>query len=283
MKRMSRLLVPALVAGCAYQEDLPETDLFGTIRIPIEASQFEYGEDADKTVTIDDPRSLGPVYLGVFPSVQEGLYDYTHPEIGPILNTTQEGDTYPYGGTTVGRFDWACYQSVICKVVTGRFTDYDDILDYFANTLNDPITDNEGNEVTNGTVFQERCFEVLYGTADYEMLFVGQDNLNFEIDGDYYVATDVEIPQVPFTEGMAVWGWMDMPSRTYEFSTCNVSNGEYQAYYAEEGYLGTNYIDVLNFPGNYIDPGDWVVQDAAIINDRDQEFDLEIGFQNVDD
>ena len=39
------------------------------------------------------------------------------------------GNAYPYGGGSVGRYDFACFSSVACKVVTGRFTDYDDILD----------------------------------------------------------------------------------------------------------------------------------------------------------
>ena len=284
MKRVFILSVAFGAAGCAFQEDLPEQDLSGTVRIPIEAISFEFGEDADNLETITDARSLGPVYLGVFPSVREGLYDFPHPEIGPVLNTSAEGDTYPYGGTSIGRFDWACYQELICKVPTGRFTSYEDILDYFGNVLGDPVSDSEGFEVNSGTEFQEHCFELLFATADYEMLFVNEVT-DFVQEGDYLVAEDVEIPQVPFTKDMAIWGWMDMPSRTYEFSTCNAGSdgGEFFSYYNEEFNKGTNYIDVLNFPGNYIDPGDWVVQDAVLVTDPEAEFDLEIGFHYVDE
>lgn len=281
MKRLFILSV-AFGAGCAFQEDLPEEDLRGTVRIPIEAASFEFGDDVDNLETITDARGLGPVYLGVFPSVQEGLYDFPHPEIGPVLNTSAEGDTYPYGGTSIGRFDWACYQELICKIPTGRFTSYEDILDYFGNVLNDPVSDSEGVIVNSGTEFQEHCFELLFATADYEMLFVNEVTDFVEQDG-YLVAEDVEIPQVPFTEGMTIWGWVDMPSRTYEFSTCDSANGEFFSYYNEEFDKGTNYIDVLNFPGNYIDPGDWVVQDAVQVTNPEDEFDLEIGFHYVDE
>jgi hypothetical protein len=280
MKRI--IIISTVLAGCAYQEDLPEQDLRGTVRIPIDAIQFDYGEDLDNLESITDARGLGPVYLGVFPSVQEGLYDFPHPEIGPILNTSAEGDTYPYGGTTIGRFDWACYQELVCKVSTGRFTSYDDILEYFADVLGDPVSDSEGVNVANGIEYQEHCYELLFATDDHEMLFLSETP-DFEVDGDYLVATDIEIPQVPFTENMAIWGWLDMPSRTYEFSTCDNDNGEVASYYNEFYDKGTNYIDVLNFPGNYIDPGDWVVQDPFLVTDPETDFDLEIGFNYVDE
>jgi hypothetical protein len=280
MKRI--IIVSVALAGCAYQEDLPEVDLHGTVRIPADAISFEFGDDIDNLETISDARAMGPVYLGVFPSVQEGLYDYPHPEIGPVLNTSQEGNTYPYGGTTIGRFDWACYQELVCKVTTGRFTSYDDLLEYFADVLGNPVSDSEGVDVGSGTEFQEHCYELLFATADYEMLFISETT-DFTLDGDYLVAEDVEIPQVPFTENMAIWGWVDMPSRTYEYSTCDSSNGEQFSYYNEFYEKGTNYIDVLNFPGNYIDPGDWIVQDPVLVSDPDADFDLEIGFNYVDE
>ena len=37
----------------------------------------------------DDPRGFGPMYIGAFPSVQEGLYAFPHPEMGPILKRSR--------------------------------------------------------------------------------------------------------------------------------------------------------------------------------------------------
>lgn len=278
------ILAVMMATGCVFEENLSEVDLRGVVKLPAAVTQFNYQEDPnldEDPVVIDDARGIGPVYLGVFPSVQEGLYDYPHPEIGPVLSTSQEGNTYPYGGTSIGRFDWACYQQLICKVVTGRFTSYDDIIDYFANVLDTPIEDQLGNPVSGGTDFQERCFEVLYMTGDYELLFVNEET-DFVLNGDFYEA-EVEIPHVIYAEGMSVWGWVDMPSQTYEFSSCDPTVGEVQNYYNDSYDLGTNSIDLLNYPGNYIDSGDWVVETPAIITNPDDEFELEIGFHYVDE
>jgi hypothetical protein len=278
------LITAMLASGCAFQEDLPEVDLQGVVRLPAAISQFNYTLDPDLNEdpdVIDDARGIGPVYLGVFPSVQEGLYDFPHPEIGPVLSSSQEGNTYPYGGTSIGRFDWACYQQLICKVTTGRFTSFDDIIDYFSNTLSDPIEDSLGDEVIGGSDFQERCFEVLYMTGDYELLFVN-DETDFILNGDFYEA-EVNIPHTIYAEGMSVWGWVDMPSQTYEFASCDPTVGQRQQYYDQNIDLGTNFLDLLNYPGNYIDSGDWVVEEPAIITDPEEEFTLEIGFHYVDE
>ena len=262
-----------LFAACTFEENLPQVDLEGTVRIPVEAATFTLGQNDDAR-EVTDARGIGPVFVGAFPSIQKGLYDFAHPEIGPIVG--EDGNTYPYGGNTIGRFDWACYQTLACKVVTGRFTSYDDVLDFFKNTLEEPIRTNEGAEVTSSTEFQERCFEVLYATGDFEMLFVGEQD--FEEEDGYYVA-DFKLPDVYFQEGMQVWGWVDMPDEFFDFSTCDPNNGDMVTYYNERYDLGTNYLDILNYPGQYIDDGDWVAGEGVPINSESDTFDLIIGEQ----
>lgn len=274
------MLLSILLFACTFEEDLPHKDLKGTIRLPKAASQFLFGVGEEQKV-IDDKRGLGPVYLGVFPSVEEGLFPYTHPEMGPIVNEGQDGNTYPYGGTTVGRFDWACYQALVCKTVTGRYSSYEDLLDFHTNVLEQPIITAEGHEVTSTSEFQERCFEVMYATGNQEMLFINEVT-DFEEEGDEWVA-EVEIPHVLFKEGMTVWGWMDMPSVTFDFNTCNSSEGDQVNYYDQRYELGTNYPDLLNFPGKYIDNGDWISQEGTVITNTDEDFDLEIGYQYVEE
>ena len=102
---MLTALILAQLQGCSFDEKINVHDLRGTVKITIEATKFIYGFD-DDAVEIDDIRGLGPLYLGVFPSVREGLYPFPHPEMGPILSEGQDGNSYPYGGNTVGRFDW---------------------------------------------------------------------------------------------------------------------------------------------------------------------------------
>lgn len=277
---MLAALILAGLQACSFDEKLNSHDLRGTVKIPIEAIKFTYGFD-DEAIEIEDIRGLGPLYLGVYPSVQEGLYPYPHPEMGPILAEGQDGNAYPYGGNSVGRFDWACYEQLVCKVTTGRFENYDDILDFFGNQLDEEIRTMDGHAVNSSAEFQERCFEVEYGTGDWEMLFVGERD--FEIEGEYLVARDVVIPHVPFYENMQIWGWVDMPSPSFEFNTCDPSVGDNLNYYAESYDLGTNGVDVLNYPGKYIDFGDWIVQDPFTVTDPAAEFELEVGFHYVDE
>jgi len=276
---MLSALILAQLQGCAFEENLNYYDLRGTVKIPIAATQFVYGL-GDEARIIDDIRGMGPMYLGVYPSVAEGLYPFPHPEMGPILSEGQDGNSYPYAGNTVGRFDWACYQQLVCKVSTGRFEDYSDILDFFGNVLEEPIKTLDGDLVSSGTEYQERCYEIEYVTGDNEMLFVGPRD--FRVEGEYLVA-DVVIPHVPFYEGMQIWGWVDMPSPSFEFNTCDPSVGDTINYYAENYDVGTNAVDALNYPGKYIDFGDWVVQTPVTVTDPAAEFELVVEFHYVDE
>ena len=276
---MNALLLLFLQTGCTFDEDLPHVDLAGKIRIPVEAKQFTLGTGEDAR-TIDDIRGLGPVYVGAFPSIEDGLYPYPHPEMGPILAEGQDGNTYPYGGSSVGRFDWACYQPLVCKVVTGRFSSYEDILDFFKNVVGEPLRTQEGHEVTSAAEFQERCFEVYFATGDFEMSFIGAEDFTEE---DGYLVADFELPHIKYQEGMQLWGWIDMPSTSFDFNSCDPGVGDTVNYYNEFYDLGTNVVDLLNYPGKYVDSGDWVsLQDAAVITDPAAEFDLEIGYQYVE-
>jgi hypothetical protein len=274
----------AFTSGCAFEETaLQHEDIIGTVRLPKAAVQLTLIDDeTGEERIVEDTRAIGPVYLGAYPSVKEGLYPYLHPEMGPILETDTPGNTYPYGGTTVGRFDWACYESLQCKIVTGRFENWDDILEFFADTLESPVTDSQGEEVMTGTEFQEYCYEVMYYTNDDEVSFVTEEpDFEWSSDGEYLEA-EVNLLHTLYMEGMAIWGWVDMPTASGDFSTCNPNDGEYHSYYADQFYAGANYDNLLNFPGLRIDEGDWIVDDPAIITDPDAEFEVTLGYQYDD-
>lgn len=275
----------ATAGGCTYNEDLPEVDLQGKVRIPKEATLITLvdSEGQETTLTEPDVRAIGPVYLGVFPSVVEGLYDYPHPEMGPVLQEGTPGDTYPYGGTSVGRFAWGCYQGLVCKIVTGRYENYDQIIEWFDTVVNDPIRNPDGEPVRNGAEYRERCFDANYYTSDDEVDFVGP--LDFQEDGDYYVA-NVTILHVHFHEGAVVWGWVDMPSATFDFASCDPTGGETYTRYSESYAEGASQTDLLNHPGLYIDPGDWVSSDPPVLGTRDEvddsatDFEIELGYHH---
>lgn len=267
-----------LLASCTYQEDLPSEDLVGVVRLPKEALETLTLNDpaTSEPIIVNDMRALGPVYVGAFASVESDDFDYPHPEMGPILNKDNPGDTYPYGGTSIGRFDWACYQTLVCKVVTGRFQSYDDIISFFSDVLDDPITGPDGEEITDPEIFQERCFDAYYVTTNDELSFLSSAN-DFEDKGDYYEAP-VTVPHVNWVEGLSLWGWIDMPSYTFDFASCDSNSGQKYVRYSEDFYEGTSQANLLNFPSQFIDPGDWIVEDAPIITNPDDDFVLELGY-----
>ncbi len=294
------------LSGCgSFDEGLRERDLTGVVRIPVEAltalelvdpdgtpivqDGFTLDEEGTPVMDITDQMGLiGPVYIGGFPSVEEGDYAYPHPEMGPILDEDRPGNTYPYGGTSIGRFDYACYKQLTCKVVTGRYDSFQSIIDFFSGVVQEPIIAPDGTEVLSGATYQEHCFSTEYVTSDDELSFVDDDpnedvspyfkpyfRLNGE--GTHYEA-DVTIPQALFIEDMELWGWVDMPSVRYNFTTCDSDAGTQYRRYTEQFMEGSSYPDLLNYPGIYIDEGDWVAE-PVVLSDADEKFTVDFNFQ----
>src|SRR5262249_52794022 len=80
---LTALAVAAGASGCTFNEDLTIRDFTGTVKIPKAAATRTFTHTDGSTETITDVKLIGPVYLGFFPSVQDGLYPYPHPEEGP--------------------------------------------------------------------------------------------------------------------------------------------------------------------------------------------------------
>ena len=237
------------------------------------------------TVEVTDPRLLGPIYIGSFGGLDTTSRPYPFPKQGPII-AGQEGNSFPYGGTTVGHLDFACYQALACKVTTGRFEDYADLLDYFANVLHRPVKNNSGDALTvdQATEFQQYCYDYYYVTSDAEMSFIGVDNLSFTEDGDDYVA-DFTLFHTFYKEGMMVWGLMDAPlikpdaiELAGTFSTCQpavdpnatTGNGIRNIYWYDQTFAeGASYSNVLNYPTQYLDVDDWVSSGVEVTSDSE--------------
>ncbi len=248
-----------LTAGCAFNEHLPEVDLHGSVQIPKAAATVTLPNGE----TVTDPRLIGPIFLGAFPAVHDDLFSYPHPEMGPVIDEGIPGDTYPYGGGTVGRYDFACFAELACEVVTGRYKDYADIIDFHSNVLGQPILDDGGNVVETPGYYQQSCYELFELTADYELSWIsGEDGLDFVDEGDYYEA-EFNMWQVEYREGMQLWGWVDKPTinpqEGLQFSTCNKEAGQSNSEYTSDYNYGTAHTDVVNFPGTYITEDDYVV------------------------
>jgi hypothetical protein len=282
-----RYLLPLLlsaVAGCAYTEDaLEHFDIPVKVKIPKELVSFPMSNDEGESWVIEgDPRSIGPVWLGSFPGVKDDLFDFPHPEIGPVLSAAGEANTYPYGGTSVGRPDFGCYQQLLCKIVTGRYSSYDDAIEFFRDEVRQPITNQFGEEVTSGIEFRERCYEIMYLTSDEEVAFVDDGKVDFEDMGDHFEAQGT-LWHSYWREGAVAWGWMDAPSQSFNFGSCD-ANQDAQAgwqvfYYDEQYYTGQVPVNLLNFPSRYIQLGDLIVEDAPEITDPTKEVTVDITFK----
>lgn len=287
----------SLLGGC-WQENLPDIDIVGTVVVPRAAAtralpvldadgNLQYDGDGNViTEDVTDPRLIGPIYLGAFSGVDAVSFDYPHPTMGPIITADAPGDTFPYGGTTVGRIDFACYEFLACKVSTGRFTDYADLLDYF-EMIGSPVVDYRGQSVDSASAFQQYCYDYFYVTSDQELSFIGEpmftENGDRDFEASFYMA------HTTYYEGMALWGFMDgpdilatQPENEATYNTCNQSAGRQQYDYDQEFYEGGPFSDILNYPSKYVQPGDWV-SEGTLLNAPDENPVIRLSFQNPEE
>ncbi len=287
-------LIVGLVA-CANPEIINDGDVQVRVVIPKEAATREVvaatDEDGDgqytyEARTLTDLRLLGPVYVGAFGGMDDVSFPYVHPAMGPVVSGTV-GDTYPYGGESLGRLDFACYEFLACKVTTGRFTDYASLLDHFRNNLGTPVIDSYGAEVVSEENMRAACYEYFAATSDEEMAFIGEDNLSFEEEGDNFVA-DMVLHHTNRVSGMSIWGFMDAPelatdgvSSNGAYTTCNPSSGRSVDDYNSEFQEGGSSFDILNSPSTYIQYEDWVSDGLAVVEFDDEYNQLEVPEVNL--
>lgn len=306
-------ITPALFAlplvGCLYDEGLLIENLHGTVSVPVSVAQREIVDPNatdGSTILLDDRRLLGPVYLGLYPSVEAAgvIERYPHPEVGPQYLEGIPGDTYPYGATTIGDLRFGCFEFLTCKLTSGRFVDYDDLISWFAS-IGQPIVDSIGVEVTEAEYFQQQCFDLLDVTSDKEVRItatedrngddkIDEQDLDFVLDADgaFYTAEFTFWQQEFFWDqeqencepgrdctGFSLWGWIDSPSlQEYKYSTCLPASGFRFEEYSTELFSGQPYIDLLNFPSTYIAGGDWVATEPFVWQDIYDEPDLVLDF-----
>lgn len=294
-----RIALPILgglaLVGCRFEEGLSIENLAGTVVLPEEAATRTIVIDGNEE-TVTDVRLIGPVVLGLFPEVTDGLFTYTHPVVGPSFEQGSAGDTYPYGGTTIGDVRFACVQDLTCKIASGRYVDYDAIIDWQAR-VGQPVTDAFGQEITNGDYLKQICYDVLEAALDDEVQLIQTDDRNGdgEVDGadlDFVQRADGKW-EAPFTlwqqeyfenaetgNDFTLWGWMDAPSeQVYSFDTCEPENGFNQTEYNVQFDGGRMARDLLNSPSTFIDTGDWVATEGFVYQSVDDVAEIEIDFQ----
>jgi len=273
---MLALLALPLV-GCSFQENLPEKDFVGKVIIPgAAATRQPINPDGTLGDPVKDVRFLGPVYLGAFSSMDNEAFTYPHPAMGPVVSAGYPGNTFPYGGTTVGRLDFGCFESIKCRVTTGRYSDFDGLIDYFESFLNDPVVDEDGNAVSDANTLRQACYERLDITSDSELAFLGDLDFTENADGDFEAS--FSLAHTLYVENMVVWGWMDAPRITSAagdvdgmYSSCDTNTGRAWNEYDESFEQGRAHPDLLTFPSLYIFEDDWVADGQAVIDSVDAE------------
>lgn len=279
------LLIGAIGAvgltACGFDEGLVIEDMTGRVVVPAAAATREMPNGE----TITDVRLIGPVVLGFYPGIRDDIYPYPHPEVGPAFSTEVAGDTYPYGGTTVGDIRHPCLSNLVCRVTSGRFQTYDGILDWFDTYYQTPVLDSEGNEVVTGEYIRQTCFERLNYTSDDEIRLVSLDSngdgtidtsdLQFTENADGDFEAEFRVLQQEFFPGMKLWGWMDSPGLVDgSLNTCNEQQGFNDNQYDDVFTSGRQFTALLNFPNEFVQPGDYVagegfeyttVEDEAVI------------------
>jgi hypothetical protein len=309
VERVALVLVLASAGGCQWDEGLIIRNMRGRVFIPYEAMTRDIQDEDGNLVTIGpDPKLIGPVYLGLFPSVfpADVIERYPHPEVGPQYLDGIQGNAYPYGGTTIGDLRYPCLDFLTCKIASGRFVDWTDLLEWF-RTIGQPIVDPDGQPVDDGEFIQQTCFDLLAVTSDREVQITAFDDrnddgkldkldLDFVDNGDgYYVGEFTFWQQDYFWDvdqqektgctpgkdctGFSLWGWMDAPSTTsYQYNTCNPEIGFLNNWYNSNFYGGASYLDTLNFPSSYITDGDWTAKEGYVWKDIYAEPDIYLDF-----
>jgi len=266
------------LSACTFNEGLVIGDIVGTVIVPKDAATrvMPNGEE------ITDVKLIGPVTLGFYPDVRDDIFTYPHPEVGPAFSGDVSGDAYPYGGTTVGDIRHPCVSDLACRVTSGRFTSYDEILDWYATYYEDPVENSQGEVIQTGEYIRQTCFERLNYTSDEEIRLVASDtnedgvvdakDLQFveNADGDFeatFIARQAE-----FFPGMKVWGWMDTPSLVDgRLNTCDERSGFQDTQYDDTFQVGVQYRNLLNFPSEYIQEGDYVAGVGVQMDDITDE------------
>lgn len=300
-------VLTTLSSGCSFDEGLIIENLKGTVRLPVEAATRSIIDSDGKVVEVQGPEVIGPVYLGLYPSIEPAnvIERYPHPEVGPQFLDDVQGNAYPYGGTTIGDLRFACFESLSCKVTSGRFKDWAGLIDFF-DAIGEPVLDNFGQPITNPELLRQTCYDLLDVTSDAEMRITAYEDRNDdgnidELDLDFVIDDSGEFYEAEFTiwqqeffydleqedctpgtdcKGMSLWGWMDAPGTAqFTFSTCDPAFGFNTEVYDSEFVFGSVVSDVLNFPSNRISSGDWVSAQHFQWDDVNDEPTLVLDFE----
>jgi len=308
------LCITALIAtaGCTYDEGLVINNLRGTVRLPAAAAEGEMRNANGDFEVVEDVGFIGPVYLGLYSEIAPPLSieTYPHPARGPQFEAGVPADSYPYGGTSIGDFRFSCFTSMVCEVVSGRFTDFDDLIDFY-EMAGDPVVDESGAPVTDGEYMRQTCYELLDVQNDREVRLTAEDrnnddtidemDLDFIRDGDSYVAEFTIWQQEQFWDqdnedcepgidcpSFWLWGFMDTGDvegagggSAGDYTTCNFGEGSPSGVNQYDANFngGAPFRDILTRPSERITSGDYVTDKPFQWNNVFDQPELVIDFE----
>ena len=284
-----------LSTGCAFDEGVNAHDVSGTVYVPKSVAP-----------TADD---VGMIYIGLYSAVDMHL-GYPSPAAAPSASTSG-ADTFPYGGTSIGVFTTRDTRS-ICQTVTERsiredgnqwaldfeilqFPFHDnsvawawmDLYTGLANTYRS--CDNE-NGYYGEYQLEVEATDVSASGTGFEVLLEDSD-LPFEDDIPGYADDDdrEEFIRYQDADGQR-WGVNRLDSATDTLYLVDIySNGGSPATSgpapsliistADYLYYGSQRQDVLNFPGKYIDVGDFVSEDPFVLENTNSAIELTIAYE----
>lgn len=271
-------VIGCLSIGCRYDEGLVIEDFNGTVVIPGDLITRTYNVDGTPT-DVADARTIGAVYLGLYSGAvgSDVVTTYPHPAVGPAFDGSTIGNTYPYGGTTIGQMRPVCLEALNCKMVSGRFTDYDALLSWFSDYLGAPVLDWYDQPVESGQQLRELCMATFDYTRDDELGFVASDvngdgevteaDLDFVDRGDGNFEAEFTIRQQDYytnpegTTGFTLFGMVDNAAAgSGEYGSCQDTSqiGQFVTEYSERFRSGTMLRNVLNRPSSVLSSGDLV-------------------------
>jgi hypothetical protein len=243
------LLASAFVfsVGC-FDEELPEEDLSGVVVISSD--------------DVQDPRDIGIVYLGLYEGYNAEQLGYPYPATGPRVGDNPIGDALPYGGSSVGAYTYACYQTLRCDILTGRYSSIAALLE--TNT----VEDSDGNAVDEEDLYDQCQWYFGWNSID-EFSFIGEAQLDFHENDDGDWEADFEIVHSRLPSGARIFAFVDN-----DFTSCTEDDGSINRRRGEDGLFfreGTNFPDVLNFLDKYITAGDLLSSEPATVVDGERE------------
>lgn len=296
LQRNSSLFCLGLLATGCYQENLNIYDLSGKVIVPrAAATQVLEDPNTGDTREVTDVALIGPVYIGLYPEVDLTLEDFPVPSVGP------DGASHPYSGSTIGDFRYACMEYFSCKLLSGRHLSYDGIIDWYADTIGDPVVDSAGREIFVGQAIQQECFDLLEVTSDDEIRLLPPDrdgdgtltatDLDFVEDENGDFVGTFQIPQADFYAGMHAWAYVDTPSffvaqeegqprRNVQapFDTCLATIGYNENTYDRDFQAGNHHPAALNTPSRFLKDGDRVSCNSFEWTEPEQDAELVLDF-----